>query len=95
MKSTHPLPLPWLARALAGRGSLSVASALAPDGGCCCGGTGDKPFGGGLIYRNLALEAGCFRLGRFGLNPTPMPAGTRAGPFKGQGLNEIDVTASR
>jgi OOP family OmpA-OmpF porin len=49
--------------------------------------TGYKLFGGYQINRNLALEAGYFSLGRFGLNSTTTPAGTLAAQFKVQGLN--------
>jgi OOP family OmpA-OmpF porin len=49
--------------------------------------TGYKLFGGYQINRNLALEAGYFSLGRFGLTSTTTPAGTLAAQFKVQGLN--------
>jgi OmpA-OmpF porin, OOP family len=46
-----------------------------------------KLFGGYQFNRNLALEAGYFNLGQFGLSANTAPAGTLAGRFKVQGFN--------
>ncbi|MEO8298956.1 MAG: OmpA family protein [Burkholderiales bacterium] len=49
--------------------------------------TAYKLFGGYQFNRNIALEAGYFNLGRFGLGATTAPAGTLDGRIKMHGLN--------
>ncbi|MFN0184312.1 MAG: OmpA family protein [Aquabacterium sp.] len=46
-----------------------------------------KVFGGYQFNRNVALEAGYFNLGRFGLSSTTTPAGSLDGRFKVRGYN--------
>ena len=55
--------------------------------------TGYKLFGGYQFNRNLALEAGFFKLGKFGFSSTTTPAGTLDGEIRLQGLN-IDLVAT-
>ncbi len=49
--------------------------------------TGYKVFGGYQINRNFGLEAGYFKLGKFGFHAVTVPAGTLDGEIKLQGLN--------
>lgn len=49
--------------------------------------TGYKLFGGYQFDRNLAIEAGVFRLGEFGFTTPTAPAGTLGGRIKLQGVN--------
>lgn len=49
--------------------------------------TGYKLFGGYQLDRNLAVEAGVFRLGEFGFTTPTAPAGGLAGRIKLQGVN--------
>jgi OOP family OmpA-OmpF porin len=46
-----------------------------------------KLFGGYQFNRNIALEAGYFNLGKFGLSANTVPAGSLDGRFKVQGFN--------
>ncbi len=49
--------------------------------------TAYKLFGGYQFNRNFGLEAGYFKLGRFGFSSTTSPAGTLNGEIKLQGVN--------
>lgn len=51
---------------------------------------GYKLFGGYQFNKNFALEAGYFKLGKFGYTATTLPAGTLDGNIKVQGVN-IDL----
>ncbi len=55
--------------------------------------TGYKIYGGYQFNRNFALEGGYFDLGKFGFNPTTVPAGTLSGSIKLRGLN-LDLVGS-
>lgn len=50
-------------------------------------GDGYKLFGGYQFNRNFGLEAGAFKLGKFGFTSTTNPAGTLNGEVRLQGLN--------
>lgn len=49
--------------------------------------TAYKLFGGYQLNKNFALEGGYFKLGQFGYTATTIPAGTKSGNIKLQGLN--------